>query len=307
MKKPANLLLMEKELSEGDKNLKMKMYFSEGSSLKNASTTINNLWNKFGYFGERANDLTLNKADLPENTLYYINQGTSATVKSGEQAIYITNVLLAQILPYANNPDVETYTLKDDEVFLLCPVYNKDTATFSGLETRVALIMVRGDDNELFLSYGFDPDKTKQLYSSFKKEIPNVLESTGFKKFNEFLLSTDKGDMSTLFYFLPSITDRKEKINQFKSNVQLYPVTVQYNEFIKHSKDGKQFFPHHLESSDSKLRSLARETVVSYMKHIANYSNNNLKRNAKSLILTDKTVDVEELQSDFSARFKKGY
>ena len=297
---------MEKEVSEGDRNLKMKMYFSEGSSLKKHST-VNNLWKEFGFFGERANDLSLNKADLPENTLFYINQGTSSTVKSGEQAIYITNVLLAQILPYANNPDIEAYKLKDDEVLLECPVYDKDTATFRGIETRVALIMVRGDDNELFLSYGYDPDKSKQLYSSFKREIPNVLESTSFKKFNEFLLSTDKGDFSTLFYFLPSITDRKEKINQFKSNVQLYPLTVQYDEFPDYNKERKPFFPQHLESSDPKLRSLARETFVNYMKHITNYSNNNLKRNAKSLILTDKSVNAEELQSDFSARFKKGY
>ena len=304
LKNPANLLLMEKEVSEGDRNLKMKMYFSE--NLKRHST-VNNLWKEYGFFGERANDLSLSKADLPENTLFYINQGTSSVVKSGDQAIYITNVLLAQILPYENSPDIETYKLKDDEVLLTCPVYDKDTASFRGLETRVALIMVRGDENELFLSYGFDPDKSKQLYSSFKREIPNVLESTSFKKFNEYLLSTDKGDYSTMFYFLPSITDRKEKINQFKSNVQLYPLNVQYNEFSDYNKERKPFFPQHLESSDSKLRSLARETVVNYMKHIANYSNNNLKRNAKSLILTDKTVETEELQSDFSARFKKGY
>ena len=55
---------MEKEVSEGDRNLKMKMYFSEGSSLKKHST-VNNLWKQFGFFGERANDLSLNKADLP--------------------------------------------------------------------------------------------------------------------------------------------------------------------------------------------------------------------------------------------------
>ena len=297
---------MEKEVSEVDRNLKMKMYFSEGSSLKKLSN-INNLWKKEGFFGVRGNDLNLSKTDFPENTLFYINQGTSSTVKSGEQAIYITNVLLAQILPYANSPDIETYKLKDDEVLLTCPVYDKDTATFRGIETRVALIMVRGDDNELFLSYGYDPDKSKQLYSSFKKEIPNVFDSTSFKKFNEFLLSTDKGDFSNLFYFLPSITDRKEKINQFKSNVQLYPVTVQYNEFTDYNKEKKLFFPQHLESSDVNLRSLARETVVNYMKHITNYSNNNLTRNAKSLILTDKSIDAEELQADFSSRFKKGY
>ena len=110
-----------------------------------------------------------------------------------------------------------------------------------------------------------------------------------------------------MFYFLPSITDRKEKINQFKSNIQLYPLSVHYDEFVEFNKERKPFFPQHLESSDSKLRSLARETVVNYMKHITNYSNNNLKRNAKSLILTDKSIDAEELQSDFSARFKKGY
>ena len=304
LKRPANLLLMEKEVSEGDKNLKMKMYFSESPK---KYTNVNNLWKEYGFFGERANELSLNKADLPENTLFYINQGTSSMVKSGDQAVYITNVLIAQILPYANTPDIETYKLKDDEVLLECPLYDKDTAKFNGLETRVALIMVRGDENELFLSYGFDPDNSKQLYSSFKREIPNVLESTSFKKFNEYLLSTDKGDYSTMFYFLPSITDRKEKINQFKSNVQLYPVSVQYDEFSDYNKDKRPFFPQHLESDDSKLRSLARETVVNYMKHIANYSNSNLKRNAKSLILTDKSVAVDELQSDFSARFKKGY
>ena len=305
LKKPANLLLMEKEVSEGDKSLKMKMYFSE--NLKKQHSSVNNLWKEYGFFGERAIDLNLTKADIPENTLFYINQGKSSTVKSGEQAIYITNVVLAQILPYANTPDIETYKLKDDEVLLTCPLYDKDTATFRGLETRVALIMVRGDDNELFLSYGFDPDKSKQLYSSFKREIPNVFELTSFKKFNDYLLSTDKGDYSTMFYFLPSITDRKEKINQFKSNVQLYPLNVQYDEFSEYNKERKAFFPQHLESSDSKLRSLARETVVNYMKHITNYSNNNLKRNAKSLMLTDKSVDADELQSDFSVRFKKGY
>ena len=305
MKNPANLLLMEKEVSEGDKNLKMKMYFSEKRHQHQSS--VNDLWKESGFFGERSNELSLSKADLPENTLFYINQGTSSVVKSGDQAVYITNVLLAQILPYENSPNVETYKLKDDEVLLTCPVYDKDTATFRGLETRVALIMVRGDENELFLSYGYDPDKSKQLYSSFKREIPNVLESTSFKKFNEYLLSSDKGDYSTMFYFLPSITDRKEKINQFKSNVQLYPLNVQHSEFSEYNKERKPFFPQHLESSDSKLRSLARETVVNYMKHIANYSNNNLKRNAKSLILTDKTVETDELQSEFSARFKKGY
>ena len=304
MKNPSNLLLMEKEMSEGDKNLKMKMYFSEESSLQKNNEC---LWAKDGFFNEQRSELNLSKANFPENTLVYVNQARISTVKAGEQAIYMTNVILAQILPYANNPDLDTYKLKDDEVLLMCPVYDKDSSTFKGIETRVALIIVRGDENECFLSYGYDPDKSKQLYSSFKKEIPNVFTSTTFKKFNDFLTSTDKGEYSTLFYFLPSITDRKEKINQFKNNVQLYPLTVQYDEFNEFN-DGKEFFPQHLESTDFEKRSVARETVVKYMKHITNFSNNNLKRNAKSLAITDKTIDPTGSQeSEFSARFKKNY
>ena len=301
-KNPASLLLMEKEMSEGDKNLKMKMYFSEESSLKKSNES---LWAKDGFFNEQRSELNLSKANFPENTLVYVNQARISTVKAGEQAIYMTNVILAQILPYANNPDLDTYKLKDDEVLLMCPVYDKDTSKFKGIETRVALIIVRGDENECFLSYGYDPEKSKQLYSSFKKEMPNVFTSTTFKKFNDFLTSTDKGEYSTLFYFLPSITDRKEKINQFKNNVQLYPLTVQYDEFTEFN-NGKQFFPQHLESTDLELRSVARETVVNYMKHVTNISNSNLKRNAITLTITDKTIDLTSSQEpEFSALFKK--
>ena len=305
MKKSANLLLMEKEMSEGDKNLKMKLLFSEDSSLNKSNEA---LWLKDGFFNEQRSELNLSKANFPENTLVYVNQARISTVKAGEQAIYMTNVILAQILPYANTPDLDTYKLKNDEVFLMCPVYDKDTATFKGIETRVALIIVRGDENECFLSYGYDPDKSKQLYSSFNQEIPNVFTSTTFKKFNDFLTSTDKGEFSTLFYYLPSITDRKEKINQFKNNVQLFPLTVEYDEFINFNKGKQQFYPQHLESTDFELRSVARETVVNYMKQVTNFSNSNLKRNAKSLVVADKALDsVASHEADFSARFKKTY
>ena len=34
----------------------------------------------------------------------------------------------------------------------------------------------------------------------------------------------EKEDFSTLFYYLPSITDRKDDINQHRNNVNLSPV-----------------------------------------------------------------------------------
>ena len=306
MKKPPNLLLMEKQMSDGDKNLKMKLLFSEDNTINKSNEA---LWPKDGFFNEQKSELNLSKANFPENTLVYINQARISTVKAGEQAIYMTNVVLAQILPYASIPDnIETYKLKEDEVLLQCPIYDKDTAKFKGIETRVALIMVRGDENECFLSYGYDPEKSKQLYSSFKQEIPNIFTSTSFNKFNDFLTSTDKGEYSTLFYYLPSITDRKEKINQFKNNVQLFPLTVEYDQFTTFNKDKQQFFPQHLDSTDLQLRSVARKTVVNYMKEATNFSNSNLKRNVKSLLITDKTLDsVVPEGTDFSKRFRKTY
>lgn len=169
----------------------------------------------------------MRKADFPENTLVYVNQATYSKLKDSDEAIYTISIVLAQILPLANNPEnLKDYICKDIEVKVLCPVYDIDTAQFRGLEERLAVIVVRGDVDECFLSYGFDPDKTKQLYSHFKKNIPNIFQSTAFKKFYSLLKSDNKGSYSTLFYFLPSINDRKEKINQYKDNVQLYPITA---------------------------------------------------------------------------------
>ena len=34
-----------------------------------------NLWENFGYFGTESCDFSIEKANLPENTIFYINQG----------------------------------------------------------------------------------------------------------------------------------------------------------------------------------------------------------------------------------------
>ena len=71
--------------------------------------------------------------------------------------------------------------------------------------------------------YEFDEEKSKLLYSYSKERIPNAVTSTCFKKhFHEFLNKRhEKEDFSSLFYYLPSTTNRKEKINQFKDNMSL--------------------------------------------------------------------------------------
>ena len=74
--------------------------------------------------------------------------------------------------------------------------------------------------------YEFDEEKSKLLYSYSKKRIPNAVISSCFKKhFHEFLNKRrEKEDFSSLFYYLPSTTNRKEKKNQFKDNMSLNPI-----------------------------------------------------------------------------------
>ena len=134
------------------------------------------------------------------------------------------------------------------------------------------------------------------LFSSQKVRLPNIFVSTAFKKHKDFLKSDDKGESSTLFFYLPSTTDRKESINQFKSNVQLHPIDCSYEKFSEFSSKQSAFFPHHLESSDQKEREIAREIVINFMKDIVSVSNSNLKRNASVLLINGNVSDEAKIQ-----------
>ena len=170
------------------------------------------------------------------------------------------NIALAQLLLLVNSPpDIEQYECKENEVKLLCPLYDTTNAHFLGLEKRLAVIIVRSDEDEVFLSYGYDKEKSKFLFSSHKVWLPNIFQSTCFRKHIDFLKGNDKGESSALFCYLSSTTDRKESLNQFKGNVQLHPIDCVLEKFKEFSSTNSDFFPHHLESSDPRERQVARE------------------------------------------------
>ena len=65
------------------------------------------IWLESGFFGDQRVELTILKANFPENMLGYINQGTVSLVKGGEKALYLDFVVLGQIMPVANvNPEI---------------------------------------------------------------------------------------------------------------------------------------------------------------------------------------------------------
>ena len=131
------------------------------------------------------------------------------------------------------------------------------------------------------------------------------------------MLTDKKGtaDSSKLFLFLPSATDRKEKISKFFNNVHLHLVDCAYEDFSNYSLKTKTFYSQHLDSRFPEEREAAKEIVLSYFKHIAEISNSNLIRNANSFIAKNEVKidpDVEfswisEIHPQNQTKFKLGY
>ena len=109
--------------------------------------------------------------------------------------------------------------------------------------------MVRGDDDEHFLSYGYFEKNI--LYSYHKRRIPNSFVGTLFNR-HRLLFETGQlqTDFSNLYYFLPSITDRSESINQHMSSVNLTPIDITEKTF--EVEDGVAFDPSMLDISCDK-------------------------------------------------------
>ena len=146
-------------------------------------------------------------------------------MKAGDYAIYLDYIILGQIIPANNSPpDLDNYVLKN-EVILHVPLCNSKTGHFGGVKKWLAFIMIRGDPMKFFVSYGYDEERSKVLYSSFKHPLPNIFQGSAFKKRAKMMIEEKQVQKtSKLFFFLPSTTDRKEKINTFFRNVNFCPI-----------------------------------------------------------------------------------
>ena len=303
----ANMLLLSKEMTDKDKSMKTQLLYKPKQENKLSGEKI---WKKDGFFKDVRADLNLEKVNIPENCLLYANQGFLSTVKSGEIAMYLNNFVIGQLIIAANQPkDIETYVCLKNEVKLLSCVYEIESGQFKGIREQVAFIVLRGDSDETFLSYGFDKIKSKLLYSFSKQQIPNAFVSVAFKKHFEQIMNDDNRDeTSSLFYFLPSVSDRKEEINQHKNNVSLSPVDITVDFIESFSVEKVSFRPDLLESSDEKERKPQTEMLYGLFKHMATVSNQNLQRNIVHLNITQGRHETEWSNSKFdSSKFKLTY
>ena len=90
-----------------------------------------------------------------------------------------------------------------------------------------------------------------------------------------------------MFFFLPSTTNRKEKINRWVNNVNLHPIDCLYDEFKNYAPQNseiekRRLHPEDLDLPAPLLKLETRNCTLNFMKLAASLPNNNLIRNENS-------------------------
>ena len=294
--------------------MKVKMEMMLVSMGESSEKSTERVSKENGFFGDQRADPTIKKANFPENTLVYINNGSLTPVKGGH-AIFFEYVILAKILPMANSPsniDLDNHKYLVKEVLIFTPLYNAENGLYRGLKKRLGNIILRGDLNETFFSHGFNKEMSKVLYCTQKQPLPTIFQGTAFKKYIQYLLSQNQQkDFSKKFVYLPSTLDRKEGLNQWSEHVNLHSIDVSY-QHLKALNSNEDFQPEDLDNSSK--RNKITEIFYSIMKEAAAASNHNLVRNSDAFLRNGGKIDpeftffwVNESYSEMQQKFQLGY
>ena len=101
-------------------------------------------------------------------------------------------------------------------------------------------------------------------------------------------------ESSGIFFYLPLITDRKEKINQYRKNASLNQIDCSLELLSSFSPNKVDFQPHLLNSSIAEKRDLQVELLYNFFRKMAETSNANLIRNADYLLASHKQCDKQD-------------
>ena len=217
------------------------------------------------FFGDGSSDFEMAETNYPQDTLIYINQAYVTVVKGGN-ILYAGHFILGQIIPATNVPeDIESYKYGNKENKIIRSLYDVKTREFKGMKRTIGLIIVRGDEEEVFFDYGFNKAKPKVLYINQKRQISNMLSETVVNKHKGEILNEKKKTFSKLLFFLTLTTDRKQEINQHLSNVSFHRIDFSYDDFQKLYPSNSTFVPSDLKFGGER-RKAVREIVVEFLK-----------------------------------------
>ena len=139
-----------------------------------------NLWKENVFFSLQVSDFSLEKANFPEMTIFYVNQ-SYLSYKDNKKTYYVDTFILGQVTPLLNQSEnLDEYTSQENEAKIIRAKYDTVTGQFLGLENCLAYSTVRGDFQEQFFDYGYSKENSKILYSTYKMKISNIFSTTIF-------------------------------------------------------------------------------------------------------------------------------
>ena len=205
-----------------------------------------------------------------------------------------------QILPLKNPPENLDEALAKDEtktlVKMFVPEYDNSNGKFLGVKETLGYIMLRNEVEESFFTYGYSAEHASILWCYSKQPMSNIFRGAAFNSHKLESYAENKAKSSNLFFYLPSITDRKEQINRYKDQVSLVPVSSTIADFEKFAPEGYEFNPVHLNLSPSEESCTnARLTLYGYLANACKVSNANLMQNIYAL-MKDKNIDQKTLK-----------
>ena len=103
---------------------------------------------------------------------------SSVSNRDQKNTFYSSYFILRQIVKASNPPqDVASYTLKENDLRIVRSKNSTNTGEFLDNYETIGFMAVRGSPEEVFFNYWFDQEKSKVLYSFYKRRIPNFLPS----------------------------------------------------------------------------------------------------------------------------------
>ena len=97
------MMLLSKELTDKDRSMKTQLLIRSQSG-DDEKLSGEKVWKENGFFKDIRPELNLEKVNMPENCLYYVNQAFLSTVKNSDIAMYVQNFIIGQLIFAANQP-----------------------------------------------------------------------------------------------------------------------------------------------------------------------------------------------------------
>ena len=201
---------------------------------------------QYGFFDSRKSDYSMEKVNHPEKTV--------KKKQKTKETIIVIFFILGQI------ERLQTRRLNE----------------------TVGFMIVTESPDEIFINYAYDKDKSKVLYSHYRRRIPNSFSRTIFNRHRAMIETGEiDSEFSNINFFLHSITDRSEDINHYLKNGSISPTDITQKQFDDWASCEFNSAELDLFGPDKSIMSGA---VIQCLRHINDTSNSNLVRNADAFL-----------------------